>query len=666
MIGAPKQSLAFKALVVSAIVLLLAGTFLLALQIYVWDAWLFVAVALLVLAVASRRATTAAAVSVRRARFSLPRDAAGWVRVGAVAVSTFVAWSARRQPPGHDYAGLFLLWILALGAFVLSFVLPLWRRWVAAGWRSTGEGGAGERWALVALLFAAALLRSVALGHVPVNLGGDEGTQLRAGLSLVARPLGNPFATGWYSVPTMSFVAYGFAMRLFGATVAGGRALSVLAGTATVLGTYLLARAVLGRRMAWMAAVIVAVSAYHIHYSRLASNQVFDALVGVLVLYLIWVAAGYGDHGLPDRGASRMAYWGSAGVVAGLGWYAYFGARWVTFLVILVVVWRAWMERDFLWRHRRGLLWFAMGWLVVTLPLLGWYLQHPSTLTERYRAVSIFASGWLEREIEITGKSALALLAQQTWRAATAFHLTPDPTYWYRPEQPLVDFVTGALMLVGFVEAVRRWRWPSRALTLLWFGSTLVMAWIVTENPPSSQRGLLLLPAVALLASLGLDRLWELVRGRAEGFWTFAGVALIAITALNVTFYFGLYTPRRVYGNPTAESATAFARYTLAHPEPVCPSASAPFCPGRIYLLGPPWMYWEFGTLSFMLRDFPGDDVPLGALPPDLAGPIRFAIVPEREEELATVEAYYPGGEAVALRGADERLLMWVYDWTGR
>ncbi len=78
-----------------------------------------------------------------------------------------------------------------------------------------------------------------------------------------------------------------------------------------------------------------------------------------------------------------------------------------------------------------------------------------------------------------------------------------------------MDFVSGAFMLVGIVAAFLRWRWPSRGMILLWFCSTVVMAWGVTENPPSSQRGTILLPAVASWlpgASRLSGRDWPLTR----------------------------------------------------------------------------------------------------------------------------------------------------------
>jgi 4-amino-4-deoxy-L-arabinose transferase-like glycosyltransferase len=459
----------------------------------------------------------------------------------------------------------------------------------------------------------------------------------------------------------MSFITYGFVMRLLGATIAGGRALSALIGTTTIATTFLLARRLGGDRLAWPTTAVMAFSAYHIHYSRLASNQVADPLFGTLALWLVLIALQPRRALDPAGDRVSIAAWGLAGVVAGLGWYAYFGARWVTILIPLVAVSYSGLQRHVLARHWRGVLLFALGWLVAALPILGWYSLHPSSLTERYRAVSIFASGWLAREVEITGMSRSALLLQQAWRAITAFHIRSDPTYWYRPDQPLVDFVTGALMLLGSIDLLVKVRWPSRRVTAVWFVSTIAMAWGVTENPPSSQRGLLLMPIVAVLAANGLQLLVRLLGSTR---WHVLALAfLAAIAVLNVSFYFVEYTPRRVYGNPTAEAATAFARYTLANPAPVCETRDASVCPGRVYFYGPPVIYWKFGTLAYMLRGFPGEDVPDAGAIPETTDPARFAFVPERADELAAVQVRYPGGAEARITAPDGRLLMLLYDW---
>lgn len=630
-----------------ALGLLLIATYLLALQRYVWDAALLFSLAVIGLLIALRRALSPARAGVGRVRRWARPSWRAWGQLGALTISLLVGLMTRNQNITTDFTFPLILWLLAVGAFAATLLLPPVRRVAFADVRD-----ALPRWewiALGCLLLASSALRLIGLGRIPANLGGDEGTQLLAGLRLIHPPLGNPFATGWYSVPTMSFFAYGLAMRIFGVGIAGGRALSALIGVLTVLTSWLLGRSLGGRRVGWWVALTVAFASYHIHYSRLASNQIIDPLIGALAIWLLW----QGMH----RSRSdlwRLPAWGLAGMVLGAGWYAYFGARWMTVLAALLLAWRTATSPRFLTRHRRDLIYLFAGWLVVVLPLLSWYVTHPSTLSERYNAVSIFASGWLRREIEITGKSALHLLLQQFWKSLSAFHLTPDPTFWYYPQMPLLDFVSGTLMVVGMLAALLRWRWPSRTLTLLWFWSTLLMAWTLTENLPSSQRGLLLVPAAALFIAWGIEALIELFHPWRKALWGVGAVMLALIIILNTGFYFGIYTPRRTYGNPTAEIATAYARFAMARPPE-----------GMTYFFGPPQLYWDFGALAFLLRDQPGMDVMPEETPVDVAAPARFVFVANRTGDLPPVQSRYPGGEIYHILAPDQRTLAFVYDWPG-
>ncbi|MFN3763671.1 MAG: glycosyltransferase family 39 protein, partial [Anaerolineae bacterium] len=295
---------------------------------------------------------------------------------------------------------------------------------------------------------------------IPANFSGDEGTQALEALRLLGPPLRNPFATGWYSVPTLSFLVAGLWMKLFGATVAGVRALSAFVGTASVLATWLLARRLAGEWVGWGAAVLVAFGHYGLHFSRLASNQIADVLLGPLVLYLL----------LRGLDGDRRLDLALAGVVLGLSWYAYFGARLMTVVVGLYLAGRALGEGDrFLARHGRGLAALAAGFALALWPLALYYVAHPADFLSRYNQVSIFASGWLAREMSLTGKSAAALLLQQFWKSVSAFHVTPDPTFWYHPGIPLLDPVSGVFFVLGLTAAFWRVRRPGGGLLLLWF-----------------------------------------------------------------------------------------------------------------------------------------------------------------------------------------------------
>jgi hypothetical protein len=584
------------------------------------------------------------------------------VALGGAGLAILAGWLARR-PGTSDFTGIFWMWVVGVVWFLLAFT----RAPSLASIRESGLVLRSIRWLrdhrgglarLAVLLSVALIVRAVDLEHIPANLGGDEGTQGVAAIELVEPPLGNPFSTGWFSVPTLSFLMYGVAIRVFGQTVAGLRALSALVGTATVLTTFLLARELWGRRVAWMAAIALTCCHYHIHFSRLGSNQIFDGLFMTLALWLF-------VHALRSRSRIHFAL---TGAVTGLGWYTYFGARLVGIVLAVYLAWRAIVEYRFVTRYGRLVLISLCAALVVVAPLLAYYIDHPAELVSRSHQVSIFASGWLEREQQITGRSTTSLLLEQFWKAISAFNYTLDPTFWYHPSIPLLDFVSGVLFVLGLVWAMARCRGPAIGLLLIWFWLALGLGWVLTENPPSSQRMTVIAPALAVLIGLGLN--WLIVLGRyilepavmtIEGaessFWNYVAAGLLAIVAvLNLRYYFLVYTPGRVYGNPTAEVATELSRY-LAQQED----------DGVVYFHGPPYMYWDFGTLAYMARGVEGIDVPPQdeeEVPiPDARRGARFFFHPQRVGELPAIRGRFFGGEEKSVySSADGRLLYVLYE----
>ena len=619
---------------------------------YVWDGVFFWGVAILAFGLLLRRME-------RPGRGRTGRRWPSWVRdqplrvlgaIGGVWLALLAGWLAQRWPGTADFSDLLWLWLVGVAWFLLAFVpsfsiKEVWLRLIR--WL---RGHRVELAGLAGLLLVALVVRAIDLEHVPANLGGDEGTQGADALEVVRPPLGNPFSTGWFGVPTMSFLAYGLAMRIFGETVAGLRALSAVIGTLTVLTTFLLARELWGWRVAWLAAATLACSHFHVHFSRLGSNQIADGFFVTLALWLLVC-------GLRSRQAIHFTL---AGAVMGLGWYGYFGARLVGIIVVLYLAWRVVVEYRFLARYGRLLLIVLGAALVVVAPLLLHYADHPNALAARFQQVSIFASGWLARERQITGRSASSLLLQQLWKSVSAFHYTLDPTFWYHPSIPLLDFISGVLFVIGLVWATMHWRWPANGLLLLWFWMSIITGWVITENPPSSMRLVIVAPALALLVGLGLNWLTRIMQHISR--FTFdvsrltCYILLIVIAVLNLHYYFVIYTPTRVYGNPTAEVTTDLARYLVQQDDDYV-----------VYFYGQPWIYWDFGTLRFMARGVDGVDIPLpdeGEAPvPDLARGARFVFVPMRLDELDGVQARYPGGMTRSFYStADGRLLFTLYE----
>jgi len=185
------------------------------------------------------------------------------VMVGLAFLFNLVAArTANAQPPPTDYTPSALLWLLSLILFIAAWVdfpslklshvthYALRIRHYVLRFPGTARQGKctqhPEMILVLALLLTGFLLRAWNLEHIPVNLGGDEGTQGMAAVDVLEGRLRNPFSTGWFTVPTLSFFAQAASLRLFGDSVAGLRTLSALVGTITLLWVYLLARRGLG------------------------------------------------------------------------------------------------------------------------------------------------------------------------------------------------------------------------------------------------------------------------------------------------------------------------------------------------------------------------------------------------------------------------------------
>lgn len=642
---------------------------------YIWDGVIFCALGALLWAIALRRTEPVPAPSPRRRWWA--GITADPLRTALLALGILlVLWAGiavLRASPDSSFAPYLNAWALGILLFIIQACerplanlpthrlanssTPLLANSPPRKLAPSLTRPLADSLLLPLLLLAALLVRAVALDEIPPNFGGDEGTQALEAIHLLGPPLGNPFSTGWYSVPKMSFLVAGLGMRLFGFTVAGARALSALAGTAAVLVTFLLARELAGKGVGWGAAVLVAFGHYAIHFSRLSSNQIGDALFGPLILYLLLrglAATGEGNGGR-RRNHFRLAL---AGVVLGLSWYAYFGARLITVVVGLYLLERLLTEPGFLSRHGRGLAILFLGAALTVWPLALYYIAHPADFFSRYNQVTIFASGWLRQEMSLTGRSATSLLLQQFWKSVTAFNVTTDPTFWYRPGIPYLDPISGVFFILGLTVAFRRARRLDGGLLLLWFWA-FILGWTLTENPPSSQRGVGVIPVVSILVALGLTetlQTFSRLIGDDAGRWRrlLFGVLLTAIALFNLIFYFQDYTPRRIYGNPTAEVADI-----------LCDELGGQADVPPVYFDGPPFMYWDFGGIAFRLRGVTGRDFSpendMGTV--DVSRGALFVVLAERSADLDIIRSAFPGGETTTFHSpADGRLLFFLYE----
>lgn len=619
------------------------------------------------------RPTEPAAARAGRWRVGVP---AGLLAGGVLctAVATLLVRDRRWDQATGDAV---LIWLVGVGLAILAAIWPApggrLRLPSLPAMRQQAGRLARTEWleiaAVAGMTIAGLLLRTVALGSVPYTLGGDEAWHGLLARQVMHSEMRNPFIMGYMSMPTLFYWPVSWSLWLVEDGIIGLRLPAALAGTATIPLFYAFTRSLWGRRPALLSTVFLTAYDYHIHYSRLGANNIWDPL---FVIVAVWGI----DRALTaDRedGAPRIKPLIVAGLALGVGFYFYTGARLLPLLIVAYA--------GFVWitsRSPRGstghpltlgqvvqaLAVVGVAAIIVAGPMISFALAHPDDWNARVNQIGIIQSGWLEREPELTGKTPARLLTEQFLHAAGAFHVYADKTMWYGSERPLLGFLAGAFALLGMAWAVAHWRERRHFLVLIWFWSVIITGGMLTDSPPSSQRLVMAIPAVCLLVTIGAEQTVALGRRllgssrRAENLAL--GLIMAALAVSSIRYYFVEFIPTGRYGSQNGETATMMGYALRELPPGTC-----------VYFFGAPRMYWSFGTMGFMAPQVEGLDVndPLtdlaaaASLPPAEDGrPIAFFFLPERSGELTWVQTAFPDGQVREVRDGQGQLRFITYN----
>jgi hypothetical protein len=490
---------------------------------------------------------------------------------------------------------------------------------------------------VIGLALLALVLRLYNISHIPPTISGDEGTQGAEALRVIRGELRNPFATSWLSVPTLSFFFNALTIKLLGNTVAALRLPWAIVGASTVLFVFYLVRRLKGLPIAVMTATLLAAYHYHIHFSRIGSNQIADGWFMAALLFFLYRA----------YDAGRPSDWAWAGVVAGLAQYAYAGARFATLMLFVAIAWFIAREGRRFWRAQRSGIVIALGALLVTAgPMLQHAIRFPVDYNGRLNSVGVLQSDWFAEAARTQPGGALPILLDQFKHAALAYNAYPDQTAWYGSPDPFFDFPTGVLFLLGLGYATLRPFKRQHFLMLVWWWGGIILGGMLTDHPPASQRLTTTAAPALYFVVLALEQIGLTLRAM----WPsnalkharpiFGAATILILSALSVHFYFVDYTPLLTYGNYNGVAASSIAYYAHDRLGP----------DWRIYFFGQPRLSIGFGSIIYLNPDIEGRDIldRLIAPPPiDFAAGDKnaaFIFLPERRNELDLVRRTYPNG----------------------
>ena len=180
---------------------------------------------------------------------------------------------------------------------------------------------------LLLITLVALLLRLFALEQIPGGLHVDEMGVADFSVRHVF-PVGentlNPFRTGVASQPALYHYLIRAMLAIFGYSIQGLRISSVVVGALAIPATYAIVYLLQDRRTALFCAIIMTTYHYHIHWSRLALNNIWDTFwVPIILALFVW--------------GWRRNWSGGAvlsGLALGLSQYFYSGNKIVFFLLL--------------------------------------------------------------------------------------------------------------------------------------------------------------------------------------------------------------------------------------------------------------------------------------------------------------------------------------------
>lgn len=557
-----------------------------------------------------------------------PKPILGWI-VFALLLSVLAAFSSYlfEKYMLTNFIPVVSLWFLAAFCYVIAFAPAnnLWQDWTE--WILKYRM---EIFWLSLIGISGIVLRFYKLGELPRIINGDEALIGLFAQESVEGTLSNPFAL-WENIGAFYLQFINFFMQWFGSSPFSLRLLPAIGGSLAIFTTFLFARQVAGKRVAMIATILLATSHTHIHFSRtVAVSYIQGTWLIPLELYLL-------SSGIEKRSSWRTAL---GGTILAIHMSIYISAQ-ITLGVILVYALLATflLRNDFrpAWRQ---LLAFAGGFFIIFIPEASYILRQPTEFLNRINENGTYNSGWMVKEMLLTGKSDIQILFERVIHAFLSLIYYPANDFYGSPA-PVLSFISAVLFLLGLGYILYRVR--SLKLLLLngyFWGVTVAVG--VFAIPPSadSYRMLVALPAALLIAAIGLDQIlsklgmsWE---NKPFNYAAITSIVLASLVVFNTWVYFFDFIGKCRYGG---DPQTRFASYLGSYVKAINND-------GNVYLLSNDvFRYGTHASVDFLTqkRLIINAPDPLNSLAP-VTGETIIA-PPTRIDELRAWVHEHPGGQ---------------------
>lgn len=305
----------------------------------------------------------------------------------------------------------------------------------------------------------------------------------------------------------MNLIAICF--KIFGISVLGLKFPSIIFGTFTVLGTFLLARELFQKnRVGLVAAFLVSTAFWAINFSRISFRA--NMLPAVLVFSFYFLMRGMRTKKLSDFAA--------CGAIFGLGLHTYIAFRIAPAIMVVMFITFLFTRKNFIKEYWKQILVFIVFCAIVAAPMLYTFYEHPEYIGSRTNNISVLNP-------EVNGGHLFQAFFKTFSLSILKYNIWGDQNWRHNyPPYPILDPFTGIFFTFGLIYAILRLlhllymrfvkheghlRLEVYVLLLSWFFIMLAAEFMSYEGNPHALRSIGTLPPVFIFAAISFEYFWR-------------------------------------------------------------------------------------------------------------------------------------------------------------
>ncbi|NTU67052.1 MAG: hypothetical protein HGB08_03980 [Candidatus Moranbacteria bacterium] len=410
---------------------------------------------------------------------------------------------------------------------------------------------------LIAILAIGFFLRIYNIDHAPPGVYPDEAVN---GMDAVqAEESGN---YQWFYTANngreglfMNMIAMSF--KFFGISPLSLRIPSIVFGTLTILGTYLVAKELFQKeRVGLLAGYLVAVSYWSINFSRISFRAILVPFILSFSFYFLFRAV-------------RTKKWydfAAGGLIFGIGLHTYIAFRIAPLILVVALMSFMLSRKDFLKEYWKGILIFITGTIITVAPILYTFYIHPEYLSSRTASVSILSP-------DVNQGHLFATFFRSFGLSLAKYNFWGDQNWRHNyPPYPVLDIASGIAFLFGIaysfirlfhllwnriVDGYRNSRLDKHVFLISWFFIMLVPEFMTAEGLPHALRSIGTLPAVFILAAMTFDYFFRYAE-RHTPFFRKLNAAMVIIVLLSIGIFNSI--KYHLFWAHKTEAASSFER----------------------------------------------------------------------------------------------------------